>query len=278
MEDEKHDFSASFSWWSGSHNRPLQSPWLQATLSDLDEKIQMMVNIIQDDGDSFVDRAERFYKRRPELLKIVQDLQNSYLSLAEKYDQLRSAEFIPAAHLRSPLSSSSSLKLLQNTNKENTETTKLEESPISQPQSVQQEDSETKTQISSFEQHSLNKPVSCKQCKTEEDNQGDNMNGGGLKKIVLAGDDSEEKENIWNQTRQKVSKLIEDNLKQQNELIRRNEEKREVMKQLRAQINRLMEENRALKSCLPSYKVDMKRNESRVSKLKGLNCIGQFQG
>lgn len=35
MEDDKHDFSSSFSWWSGTHNRPLQSPWLQATLSGL---------------------------------------------------------------------------------------------------------------------------------------------------------------------------------------------------------------------------------------------------
>lgn len=232
----------------------------------MDEKIQSMVNLIQDDGDSFVERAERFYKRRPELLKIVQDMYNSYLRLAEKYDQLRSAESIPASYFRPSPSSSSTLKLLRNTNKENT----------SQSQPVHKEGSDPETQASSFEQYSFHEPVSYKQCKTEEDKNGSNMNEGGLNQIITGGD-SEENEKIWNQTRQKLSKLIEDNLKEQNELIRRNEEKREVIKQLGAQIIRLMEENRALKSCLPGYKMDMRRSESRASKLKGLNCIGKFQ-
>ncbi|KAF2288359.1 hypothetical protein GH714_007039 [Hevea brasiliensis] len=117
MVEAKRDFSAPFSWWSNSHYRTLQSPWLQAALSDLDEKIKIIVNLIQDDGDSFTEVADQFYKRRPKfLIKIVQDLHNSYLSFAEKYDQLRSAEFVHATHLRS---ASSSLKPI-NSSKGNT--------------------------------------------------------------------------------------------------------------------------------------------------------------
>jgi hypothetical protein len=91
--------------------------------------------------------------------------------------------------------------------------------------------------------------------------------------------ESLEKEKLRDALRLQVSELTGDSLQQQSELIKRNDEKREVIKHLRAQISRLMEENRVLKSYLPSYKADMKRNtKSHVSKLKGLNCIGNFKG
>lgn len=44
--------------------------------ADLDEKIQIMVNLLQDDGEG----------SEVELLKIVQDLYKSYLHLAEEYE------------------------------------------------------------------------------------------------------------------------------------------------------------------------------------------------
>ncbi|KAG6791377.1 hypothetical protein POTOM_000495 [Populus tomentosa] len=70
MEEQfSDDFSASFSWWSARDKRPYQSQRLQATLSD--------------DGDSFAERAEMFYKRRPEVMNPVHDLHKSYRSLAE---------------------------------------------------------------------------------------------------------------------------------------------------------------------------------------------------
>ncbi|XP_050221699.1 protein NETWORKED 3C-like [Mercurialis annua] len=188
-KDDDDNLSASFSWWSDSHNRPHnQSPWLKSIFSDLDDKIKTILNIIQDDGDSFTERAEIFYKRRPELLQILHDLHNSYHSLSQNYDQ-------------SPLQISTDVAGLQSDGQD---------------------------------------------------------------------------EGYHHMT---VSKLIEDNRRQQAELIRRNDEKRLVIKQLRAQVSRLMDDNRALMSRLPlpSYKVDLKRSESTsFSKIKGLNCIGNF--
>ncbi|XP_028802079.1 protein NETWORKED 3A-like isoform X1 [Neltuma alba] len=98
------DTTASFSWWQDSHSRPPQSPWLQATLSDLDEKTKVMVSIIdQNDGDSFSRRAETFYMRRPELVGTIRNVHRSYGSLARRYKQLAS----PVLNLEDDSSSSS---------------------------------------------------------------------------------------------------------------------------------------------------------------------------
>ncbi|CAK7336070.1 unnamed protein product [Dovyalis caffra] len=284
-EQDKEDYSASFSWWSDGHKRPQQSQWLQAALSDLDNKTKTILNIIQDDGDSFAKRAEMFYKRRPELINLVHDLHNSYRSLAEKYDQLRS-ERIRVSHLKSSSSSSSNsskqVPLFQACNGGNVASTKLE-APTSRPDSVAEE---------KYSVGHENESMSSEQCKILKINRDVDrkVNESGLEKIIngvglngnIDGDDfqmeSLEKEKLRNELRLQVSELIEDSLQQQSELIKRNDEKREVIKHLRTQINRLNEENRVLKSYLPSYKVDMKRNaKSNVSKLKGLNCIGKFQ-
>ncbi|EEF50103.1 protein NETWORKED 3A [Ricinus communis] len=226
----EEDFSAPFSWWSDSHNRPHQSPWLQAILSDLDHKVKTIVNLIQDDGDSFTERAEMFYKRRPDLLKILKELQESYCLLAEKFDRLRSP--------------SSIINTAVNTRLQDTDQT----SPI-------------------FKNLNMEQHIDIDAATNEgiENNGGDNLRRDGA-----------EEEKIWSGLRLTVSKLIEDNRRQQAELIRRNDEKREVIKQLREQISRLMEENRALMGCAH---VDLKRicEHNNVSKLKGLNCIGRFR-
>lgn len=250
----------------------------------MDKKTKMILNLIQDDGDSFAKRAEMFYKRRPDLIKLVQDLHNSYCSLAKKYDQLRS-ECIHVAHLRSLPSSSlnfsEQVQPLENCNEENVESAKLE-ATTSHPDSVAEEhySPEAPNVLLSGEQSNDGRMKPDTDGKVEEKGMEKIINGNEFN-AENGGDyqmDSQEKEKMRNQLRLKVTTLIEDNLQQQTELIRRNEEKREVIKQLRSHINRLVEENRALKSYLPSYKVDMKRSQPRVSKLKGLNCIGKFQG
>ena len=251
----------------------------------MDNKTKTILNIIQDDGDSFAKRAEMFYQRRPELINLVHDLHKSYSSLAEKYDQLRS-ECVYVSHLRSTssssLNSSKQVQLFQACNEGIVRSTKSE-APTSLPVSVAERyNIRLENGSMSSEQYKI--------LKTDRDDDG-NVNGSGLEKIIngigsngnIDGGDFQmerlEREKLRNKLRVQVSELIDDSLQQQSELIKRNDEKREVIKHLRAQISRLMEENRVLKSYLPSYKVDMKRNtKSHVSKLKGLNCTGKFQG
>ncbi|CAH8336651.1 unnamed protein product [Eruca vesicaria subsp. sativa] len=76
-------------WWVGNHNTTNFSPWLHSTLSELDEKTEDMLRVIDEDADTFAARAEMYYKRRPELVAMVQDFYRSHRSLAERYDLLR---------------------------------------------------------------------------------------------------------------------------------------------------------------------------------------------
>ncbi|CBI38516.3 unnamed protein product, partial [Vitis vinifera] len=54
----------------------------------MEEKVQNMLKLIQEDGDSFAKRAEMYYKRRPELINFVEETYKSYRALAERYDKI----------------------------------------------------------------------------------------------------------------------------------------------------------------------------------------------
>ncbi|CAM8887445.1 unnamed protein product [Rhodiola kirilowii] len=75
-----------YSWWWDSHNSPKNSKWLQENLQDMDAKVKAMIKLIEEDADSFARRAEMYYKKRPELMKLVEDFYRAYRALAERYD------------------------------------------------------------------------------------------------------------------------------------------------------------------------------------------------
>lgn len=52
----------------------------------MDSKIKVMIKIIEEDADSFAKRAEMYYKKRPELMKLVEEFYRAYRALAERYD------------------------------------------------------------------------------------------------------------------------------------------------------------------------------------------------
>ncbi|MBA0808650.1 hypothetical protein Gohar_024372 [Gossypium harknessii] len=57
-------------------------------IADVEEKVSNMLEIIDDDGDSFAQRANMYYRKRPELLAIVEDTYRAYRALAERFDYL----------------------------------------------------------------------------------------------------------------------------------------------------------------------------------------------
>ncbi|KAI6699488.1 hypothetical protein NL676_013812 [Syzygium grande] len=63
--------SNAYSWWWASHIRTKQSKWLEQNLQDMEEKVQNVLQLIEEDGDSFAKRAEMYYKKRPELINFV---------------------------------------------------------------------------------------------------------------------------------------------------------------------------------------------------------------
>ncbi|KAI3462134.1 hypothetical protein Pfo_018797 [Paulownia fortunei] len=80
--------SNACSWWWASHIRTKQSKWLEQSLQDMEEKVQNMLKLIEEDGDSFAKRAEMYYKRRPELISSVEETYRAFKALADRYDLL----------------------------------------------------------------------------------------------------------------------------------------------------------------------------------------------
>ncbi|XP_022847109.1 protein NETWORKED 4B-like isoform X2 [Olea europaea var. sylvestris] len=81
MESKK-----SHSWWWDSHISPKNSKWLQDNLEEMDQKVKLMLKLIEEDADSFAKRAEMYYQKRPELTSLVEDFYRMYRALAERYD------------------------------------------------------------------------------------------------------------------------------------------------------------------------------------------------
>lgn len=75
-----------YSWWWDSHISPKNSKWLQENLTDMDSKVKAMIKLIEEDADTFAIRAEMYYKKRPELMKLVEEFYRAYRALAERYD------------------------------------------------------------------------------------------------------------------------------------------------------------------------------------------------
>jgi chromosome segregation ATPase len=57
----------------------------------MDSKVKQMIKLIEEDADSFARRAEMYYKKRPELMKLVEEFYRAYRALAERYDHATGA-------------------------------------------------------------------------------------------------------------------------------------------------------------------------------------------
>ncbi|WOG83170.1 hypothetical protein DCAR_0102344 [Daucus carota subsp. sativus] len=80
--------SNAYSWWWASHIRTKQSKWLEQSLQEMEEKVEYILKLFQEDGDSFIKKAEMYYKRRPEFIEFVEESSRAYRALAQRYDKL----------------------------------------------------------------------------------------------------------------------------------------------------------------------------------------------
>ncbi|CAL0323895.1 unnamed protein product [Lupinus luteus] len=66
---------------------------MELSKSDLEERMKMLAmnnhNTMEDEefGDTFAERAESYYQKRPQLLSLLQDLYNGYITLSDRYIQ-----------------------------------------------------------------------------------------------------------------------------------------------------------------------------------------------
>ncbi|KAK8966328.1 hypothetical protein KSP40_PGU019513 [Platanthera guangdongensis] len=89
--------SNAYSWWWASNIRTKQSKWLDTNVQEMEEKKEIMIKLIEVDADSFAKKAEMYYQRRPELLRLAEEMYKAYKALADRYDRI-SGELHKANH------------------------------------------------------------------------------------------------------------------------------------------------------------------------------------
>ncbi|XVE77686.1 hypothetical protein DITRI_Ditri13aG0082200 [Diplodiscus trichospermus] len=256
-------------WWFDSyHNGSKRSPWLQSTLSELDKKTKAMLKLIEEDADSFAQRAEMYYKKRPELVSSVEDFYRAHRSLAERYDQVKSD---PGTRLVTTLASpfSSMKDRLEKTNvtdktydsySETFDSEDYAESEIDDPENEDETEEEVEDPEleDKYKTNIVMKGVIAEkkdgtlldQQVTEEDS-------------VKACDDEVVK------LREEVERLKEENKIQMAQLMQKDEEKREVIRQLSLAVQVVKDENMELKKSIVKES-PRKWSPLEFSKLRGL--------
>ncbi|XP_057782419.1 protein NETWORKED 3C-like [Salvia miltiorrhiza] len=227
-------------WWFDNHSKgsPNRSPWLQTTLSELDEKTRAMLQVIEEDADSFAQRAEMYYKKRPQLMSMVEDLYRTHRSLAERYDQVKSehGSRLPS----SPWSSSPSP--LPFTRYRLEKSLSLTEGAYDSYSEAYGPDESDESEVD------------------DPDEAEEVVVGSDVPNVVP---DEEELVRL----REEVMRLVEENAEQREQLKAKDEEKREVIRQLSRGMELLREENVMLRERL-SKKTPKKENQVEYSKMK----------
>ncbi|XVF21886.1 hypothetical protein REPUB_Repub12eG0128000 [Reevesia pubescens] len=237
-------------WWFDSHhNGSKRSPWLQSTLSELDNKTKAMLKLIEEDADSFAQRAEMYYKKRPELISLVEDFYRAHRSLAERYDLVKSD---PGTRLVTTLGSPfSSMKyrsekttnVTDKTYDSYSETFDSEDYAESEVDDPEHEDG-TEEEVENPEQED--------KYKTNIVTRGDIKKEDGtlLDQEVTEEVSSEVYNDELFKLREEVEKLKEENKVQKAQLMQKDEEKREVIRQLSLAVQVLKDENMELKKSI----------------------------
>ncbi|XP_057479411.1 kinase-interacting family protein-like isoform X2 [Actinidia eriantha] len=115
MENQKAEaaIGSSLPCKARSRSTSFSKPsWLLSTIAELDERMKMLTlnyntssSTREEErkkaGDSFAERAEAYYLKRPQLLGLLDDLYNGYVSLADRYCQALGMHFHHHYHRQS---------------------------------------------------------------------------------------------------------------------------------------------------------------------------------
>lgn len=205
-----------------------------------------MLRIIEGDADSFAQRAEMFYKKRPELISMVQDYYRAHRLLAEGYDQVKSES---GARLLTPWAlpltnfkcqAEKSVSSIDKAYDSYSETFDLEESDLSEiddpePEEVQvqKENGTEEDSVCIGEVLKLREEI--KRIK-EETQAVKDMNRDDIDNDEVA------------KLKEEIERLKEENRIQKELLVQKDEEKREAIRQLTLAMDLLREENTSLRN------------------------------
>lgn len=211
-------------------------------MAELDEKTRAILKLIEEDADSFAQRAEMYYKKRPELISMVEDFYRTHRSLAERYDQCKSES---GTRLMTPWASPLSV-------------TKCRPEKLTSMNSVDKAyDSYSETyETGEYEESDVEDP------EPEEDVQ--------LYKDTDRKEVSSDQETLINnqvmKLMEEIERLDEENRSQKEQLIQKDEEKRDVIRHLSVAMDLLREENLELRKKVAKDS-PKKQNQFELSKM-----------
>jgi hypothetical protein len=220
--------------------------------AELNEKTNAMLKLIEEDADSFAKRAEMYYKKRPELISMVEDFYRTHRSLAERYDQVKPDTGL--GHISPGVSPFASAKYRieklmsfadtgYDTYSENFDVDESMESEVDDPEHEEKE-------VAKFHSYTKEEQVSCVAVNEEVMKLRD--------EVKRVSDENEvhkeqlkHKDTICDEAlklREEIEKLREENETHKEQLKHKDEEKIEVIKQLSLTIDLLKQDNVMMRS------------------------------
>lgn len=201
-------------------------------MSELDRKTKAMLKLIEEDADSFAQLAEMYYKKRPELISMVEDFYRTHRALAERYDQLKSDSGNRLlAMLGSQFSTKYQLQKFMNgmdqTYDNHSETYDSEdaaESEVEDPEQIEETELDEGMGDVVEPEHEME--------NSEVESSGAICNDEVMK------------------LKEEIERLKEENKIQREQLLQKDEEKREVIRQLSLAMEVLKTENVQLRKCV----------------------------
>ncbi|RDX93670.1 Protein NETWORKED 3A, partial [Mucuna pruriens] len=271
-------------WWLDSLNTTKRSPWLQSTLSELNEKTRGMLKLIEEDADSFAKRAEMYYKKRPELVSMVEDFYRSHRSLAERYDQVKpdttgigqlvsgGSPFASAKYQLEKLMTFSDNGY--DTYSEHCDVYESEESDVDDPE-LEEEEGAKFLHNSTKEDHVSFVAVSDEVMKLRDEVKRLNEEGKAHR------DQVKQKDAICYEVmmlREEIERLKDENEAQKEQLKQKDEEKIEVIRQLSLAIDVLKQENVKMRNIIAEESTKKWKNPFEFNKLVGAFSVKLFNG
>ncbi|XP_030451548.1 protein NETWORKED 3C [Syzygium oleosum] len=282
MTMKKQPSHSQWWWLDGRHNTTKRSPWLQSTLSELDDKTETMLKLIEGDADSFAQRAEMYYKKRPELMSMVEDFYRAHRLLAERYDQLKSeAGTRLLTTVGSPFSCNKyrhekSMSAMDQNYDSYSESFEHGETTESEVEDLEEEEEVTghrRQETESTGDRIEHKP--CQKNETVVSHEKDDAQ--------VHEEAKEEAGSCWfsedevKKLKEEIERLKEENSMQKEKLVQKDEEKREVIRQLSLTVGVLKDENVRLKKHIVAREAK-KFNLFEFDKFKGGFLAKLFNG
>lgn len=265
-------------WWLDSHTTTKRSPWLQSTLSELNEKTKAMLKLIEEDADSFAKRAEMYYKKRPELVRMVEDFYRSHRSLAERYDQVKPDTYSGGSPFASAKYQLEKLMTFSDhgydTYSEHCDVYESEESEVDDPEEEEEEEgtkflhNNTKEEQVQFVAVSDEEVVKLR----DEVKRLNEENKAHRDQIKLKSTICDEVMML----REEIERLREENEAQKEQLKHKDEEKIEVIRQLSLAIDVLKQENVKMRSFIAKESAKKWKNPFEFNKLVGAFSVKLF--